>query len=332
MPFTHPENSARVGFRQRLSAPELTEALGGKWRGRQGWAPCPAHAEQTPSLSIRAGFTAPLVHCFGGCRRDDVLAAIRDQGLQLGVAEEKRKSVEPPKAKQRNPETLSRLWRTSLTIEASDPAGQYLAARGCALPHPESDLRWHPNLWHPNGHRGPGLVALVTDSRDSSRKLSLHRTWIAADGSGRKAFDHIPKADRPPARLTLTDFPLGLGYVVRLTPDNHVTMGLGIAEGIESALAIAARGFRPVWACINVAGVASFPVLAGIDALTIAVDHDSSGAGQRAAAECAARWREAGREVEFIIPAETSADAANSTDLRTSKTGLLPQFSAVGEE
>ena len=36
--------------------------------------------------------------------------------------------------------------------------------------------------------------------------------------------------------------------------------------------------------------MAKFPVLAGIGALTLLVDHDESGAGQRAAEECAARW------------------------------------------
>lgn len=40
-------------------------------------ARCPAHADKTPSLSIREmsdGRT--LVHCFGGCEVEDVLAAV----------------------------------------------------------------------------------------------------------------------------------------------------------------------------------------------------------------------------------------------------------------
>ena len=43
--------------------------------------------------------------------------------------------------------------------------------------------------------------------------------------------------------------------------------------------------------------MANFPVLPGIEALTILVDNDANQAGQRAAEQCAHRWRDAGREV-----------------------------------
>jgi putative DNA primase/helicase len=82
--------------------------------------------------------------------------------------------------------------------------------------------------------------------------------------------------------------------VVRLWPDAAVTTGLLIAEGVETALT-AAHGFTPVWACIDAGNLANFPMLAGVEALTIVADHDR--AGVRAAEECAARWLEAGREV-----------------------------------
>ncbi len=41
---------------------------------------CPAHADQSPSLSIRDVDGAVLVHCFGGCQTSDVLAAL---GLEM---------------------------------------------------------------------------------------------------------------------------------------------------------------------------------------------------------------------------------------------------------
>ena len=46
----------------------------------------------------------------------------------------------------------------------------------------------------------------------------------------------------------------------------------------------------------------SFRVLSGIKALTIIADHDANGAGERAAAEVAARWREAGKEARVWRP------------------------------
>src|SRR3954454_7062614 len=38
----------------------------------------------------------------------------------------------------------------------------------------------------------------------------------------------------------------------------------------------AARGFGLAWACLDAGNLAELPVLAGIDALTVAADHDQS--------------------------------------------------------
>jgi hypothetical protein len=54
--------------------------------------------------------------------------------------------------------------------------------------------------------------------------------------------------------------------------------------------------------------MASFPVLAGVEALTLLVDHDANRTGQRAAEECAARWAAAGREVELLTPKLSDSD------------------------
>ena len=64
------------------------------------------------------------------------------------------------------------------------------------------------------------------------------------------------------------------------------------------------------WALGSTSKLIDFPVLGGIETLTILVDNDADGAGQNAAAECSERWLEAGREVYFgrspITPATTS--------------------------
>jgi hypothetical protein len=45
----------------------------GKWQAR-----CPAHADRSPSLSIRDGRDGRvLVHCFAGCAHTTILAALR---------------------------------------------------------------------------------------------------------------------------------------------------------------------------------------------------------------------------------------------------------------
>jgi putative DNA primase/helicase len=47
--------------------------------------------------------------------------------------------------------------------------------------------------------------------------------------------------------------------------------------------------------------MAKFPLLAGIEALTIFADYDANGAGERAARELEARWLQEGREVRIFI-------------------------------
>jgi putative DNA primase/helicase len=75
-----------------------------------------------------------------------------------------------------------------------------------------------------------------------------------------------------------------------------------IGEGVETTLAAATRQrlddgtlLQPAWATCGSGNLANFPVLPGIDCLTILVDHDD--AGIKAAAECQHRWSSAGREV-----------------------------------
>jgi phage/plasmid primase-like uncharacterized protein len=149
-------------------------------------------------------------------------------------------------------------------------------------------LRWHPALRHPSGYEGAALVALLTDAVDNTPR-TLHRTWIRPDGK---------KADVDPPRLLLGGHRKA-GAVCRLWPDEAVTCGLGIAEGIESALSLA-WGFKPVWAAIDASNLSALPVLPGVEAITIGVDHDP--AGLAAAHECARRWRAAGREVRVVLP------------------------------
>jgi putative DNA primase/helicase len=99
--------------------------------------------------------------------------------------------------------------------------------------------------------------------------------------------------------------------VVKLTPDEDVTYGIHIAEGIETGLALMEMGFKPLWACLSAGGVAKFPVLSGIEALTIFADNDENQTGQNAARECGAGWQETGNEVRIFATPEPGTDFAD---------------------
>jgi histidyl-tRNA synthetase len=82
--------------------------------------------------------------------------------------------------------------------------------------------------------------------------------------------------------------------VIRLWPDDYVSHGLGVAEGIETALSLA-QAYEPVWSLIDANHLASFPVISNVEVLMIAKDNDP--AGQAAALTCAQRWFAAGKKV-----------------------------------
>jgi hypothetical protein len=169
--------------------------------------------------------------------------------------------------------------------QVSGIAVNYLRSRNCMIPPEDSDLRWHPNLRHSSGYVGAALVGLVTNI-ETNEPMSLHRTWITSTG----------KADIDPNRMLLGGHTSRHG-VIRLYPDEFVTTGLGIAEGIETALSLA-HEYHPVWAAISAGNMGSLPVLIGIESLTIAVDNDD--AGRSATESLSRRWHDARIKVRHV--------------------------------
>ena len=77
---------------------------------------------------------------------------------------------------------------------------------------------------------------------------------------------------------------------------------MSIGEGFETCLAARALGFRPIWALGSAQAIGAFPVLAGIDALTIMGETDDSGDNAQNARTCARAWVTAGRETSIVVP------------------------------
>lgn len=148
----------------------------------------------------------------------------------------KRPDVQEPEQHRALAPWAREFWARCDLIERSTIAARYLVDhRGCMLPPfpAETHLRSHPNVKHASGWCGPALVALVSDT-ETAEPLTLHRTWLQPDGSGKAPIEN--------PRLLLKGHPSR--GVVRLWPDNEVTLGLALAEGIETALALLAPGLR----------------------------------------------------------------------------------------
>jgi putative DNA primase/helicase len=183
------------------------------------------------------------------------------------------------------------IWREAMAQQGT-PMETYLIGRGLA-PQRDAPLRFHPACPR-GGERLPAMVALMTNPV-TNEPTGVHRTYLRADGGG--------KATVTPAKMML-----GGAGVIRLTPDEEVTTALGICEGIENGVAILQHvGWAPIWAAGSAGGISRFPILQGIEALTIFADADDKGAGLTAAYACADHWYRAGREVTIQRP-PTGAD------------------------
>jgi putative DNA primase/helicase len=101
------------------------------------------------------------------------------------------------------------------------------------------------------------------------------------------------------------------GCAVKLTAHEDISFGLVICESITSAIGASMMDLTPIWAVAGKGGISSFPVLAGINHLTIVADNDVSGGGQMAAEQCRDRWLAAGREVKVIVPDVAGEDMAD---------------------
>jgi putative DNA primase/helicase len=185
------------------------------------------------------------------------------------------------------------IWRKTQSL-AGTLGEVYLHHRGCVLPPRDSHLRFLSG----DDHYPPSLCAAVTDIR-TAQPISLHFTRLAIDGRG--------KAGTDKDKLLLAGH-RKKGGAIRLWPDDAVTYGLVLAEGIETSLAVA-HAYTPVWSAIDASNLAAFPVLAGVESLLIFADHDD--AGLRAARECGRRWRDAGREVSVRASRIAGNDAAD---------------------
>jgi hypothetical protein len=180
------------------------------------------------------------------------------------------------------------LWREGRPA-AGSLVEDYLRSRGLTLPDDRTVLRFHPRAWRNRkcGPPGPAMLALMSDPL-TGEPCGLHVTYLRADGAG--------KAEGERQKIML-----GRAGVIRLTPDEDVTSGLGIGEGIETALSVAqVFDWRPMWAATSAGGIRTFPVLSGIEALTLFADMDDRGVGIAAAQACVERWTAAGREACIV--------------------------------
>lgn len=170
-----------------------------------------------------------------------------------------------------------------------NPVRMYLRSRGLK---PAQATQYHPSMTYFEDGRQAGAYPAMLHMLHSANgePLTYHVTYLTRDGS--KAPVSAPRKVLPPVA------PLA-GGAIRLAPSGPV---LGIAEGIETALAASALDGIPVWAAYSATLLEQWRAPEGVVRVVVYGDHDESYTGQAAAYALAKRLRHEGYAVTVRIP------------------------------
>ncbi len=299
---------------ERTSLQEIALKLGAKYTGGgKCVARCPAHADKTPSLSITEVNGKLLWCCHAGCTQEAVMQALdlrqnalvpRASALAPFAAKALQNRV--ARSEQQKAERIECTWSSSVPIAEDDPVHRYLKQRN-VLPEPiPSSLRYHPSLAYWDGGTEASYPAMVAQVESvDGRLVTLHRTYLTKDGQKAPVGKGQERRLMPPAVAGTTS-----GASIHLGPLNSI---LGIAEGIETALACHRLTELSVWAAVSAGGLEKCDIPDSVDELIIFADNDESGRGEQAARTLAKRMIAAGKRVKIITPSTPGTDWADES-------------------
>ena len=185
---------------------------------------------------------------------------------------------------------VRKIWTEAQKIKKYDPAWLYLTRR-TEIEKIPSCLKFHPALEYRDGDDEPefhpALVAAIV--RPDGRGIGVHRIYLTPEGF--KASVASPK------KFFVSEEMSG-SYV----PLQSCKNTLGVAEGIETALAASQRFSVPVWSVLMAAGLEKFKPPSTVKNVVIYGDNDASFTGQASAYSCARRLTRDGFNVSVVIP------------------------------
>lgn len=203
------------------------------------------------------------------------------------------------------------VWREAATVREGDAVHRYLQRRVPTLRSIPAGIRHHPALpyWDATGDR-PILVgafpAMVVLGRNAAGEVvQLHKTYLTAEGT---------KANVPHPKKT----DVGVGsnsFALRLMPceGDH----LGVAEGIETALAAHVLRGVPVWACHSASVLARFEVPETLKLRRVTIFADSDPPRQMPDGS----WRAAGPDAAAALAQSLSAVGVRTIIVRPARNG-----------
>lgn len=194
--------------------------------------------------------------------------------------------------------SVRKVWGETIEVSDSDPVSKYISAR-CGLKTAD-EIRFHPALPYSEGGSAityhPALVARITNSE--GKGVGIHRIYLTEAGG--KAPVGSPKKMLACGEMETA--------AVRLAPCADV---VGVAEGIETALAAMSMFGVPTWATLTAGFMEKFEPPKGVKRVVIYGDNDASYTGQASAYSLARKLKTKGFEVDVLIPRNVGTDWAD---------------------
>ena len=237
--------------------------------------------------------------------------------------QEKRRLAEAVKTEakiERNVNAIETLWKEAQPLSRVLPEvlANYFKSRGVLMPAskistPEVEaMRFHPALTYSEKTEDgtwvkksfPGIVMPILSPQ--GELVTLHRTWLAKDGSGKAPISTARKQmEAVPGYSSAGGF-IPIGGI----PDTV----LGVAEGLETALsALCATGI-PTWSTVNAGNLALFTPPRHVKHLLVWADLDRSGSGQSAAETLKERMAHLNVQVHIFYPKGPIPDGKSGVD------------------
>lgn len=222
-------------------------------------------------------------------RQSSIFREMSGPETRPGIASADTRALPIPPDPDQRARDVARILRSCGPLPGS-LAEVYLRGRGLGLPDTPDLLASEDLTDHATLRGYPGMVAVLRDGAGAPTG-GIHRTFLSDDGRDKARAVNTGDGRKMlgPAR----------GGHVRLAPipsNGH----LGVAEGIETALAAMQLFSIPTWAALSTSGLRAFVWPAGVRQVTLFADADRD--GMASAADLADRARRAGLSVRIIVP------------------------------
>ncbi len=189
-----------------------------------------------------------------------------------------------------------KLWDSATDLSGDDPVCAYLRRRRVLPPILPACLRYVAQARATDGSHHPAMLAVVHSPEAIA--VNIHRTFLGPNG---KADILVPRALMPGT--------VPHGSAVRLSPVKDGV--IGIAEGIETALAASALFGIPVWSALNAGNMATWSPPKGVQHVHIFGDADANCVGQKAAYSLANDLIRSGLTAKVHLPRVEGTDWAD---------------------